>query len=310
MENSSAVAIFTLHGLNETWANTLIFFALALLAYLLIIILNLTLITTIIIEKTLHEPMYIFLCNLCVNGLYGTAGLFPKLLADFLSDSHVISYAGCYLQIFIIYSSVLCEFTILTVMAYDRYVAICKPLQYNSIMTSQTISKFILVSWIFPFCEQTIGICLSAQLPLCGSHIDKLYCDNWSIVKLSCVDITINNLYGYIVIVINFSQALFIVFSYIQIAGASLRSSEDRNKFMQTCVPHLISVINFSITMFFDLMYSRYGSRNMPQALRNFLAVEFLLIPPLLNPLIYGLKLSQIRRRVMRVFSRKCDILK
>ncbi|MBN3305696.1 O52E4 protein, partial [Amia calva] len=279
-------------------------FTFTLLIHLLIIFLSMTLIITIIIEKTLHEPMYIFLCNLCVNGLYGTAGLYPKLLLDFLSDSHVISYAGCLIQAYVIYTSVLCELTILTVMAYDRYVAICKPLQYHSIMTSLTISKFLLISWSLPFCESTIGMLLNIRLPLCGSQIDKLYCDNWSIVKLSCVDTTINSVYSYIVILIHLSEALFILYSYIHIIRACVKSSEEMNKFMQTCLPHLISLIGFTFSTVFDVMYSRYGSKNIPQGLRNFLAVEFLVIPPLLNPLIYGLKLSQIRRRVIRVFSR------
>ncbi|MBN3305690.1 O10A2 protein, partial [Amia calva] len=307
MQNSSSVTVFTLHGLNETASHKYIFFAFTLLAYLLICLLNLTLIISIIIEKTLHEPMYIFLCNLCINGLYGTAGLYPKLLADFLSDSHVISYAGCLTQAYVIYTSVLSEFTILTVMAYDRYVAICNPLQYHSIMTSLTISKFLLISWILPFCDSTIGILLSIRLPLCGSHIDKLYCDNWPIVKLSCVDNILNNVYGYIVLLIHVCQTLLIVCSYFHIVRACVMSSEEMSKFMQTCLPHLISLISFTISIPFDVLYSRYGSRNIPQAVCNFLAVEFLVIPPLLNPLIYGLKqnLSQIRRRVMRVFCRK-----
>ncbi|MBN3299179.1 O52P1 protein, partial [Amia calva] len=287
MQNYSSVTVFTLDGLNETASHKYIFFAFTLLAYLLIWLFNLTLIITIIIEKTLHEPMYIFLCNLCVNGLYGTAGLYPKLLADFLSDSHVISFSGCFLQIFVIYSSVMCEFTILTVMAYDRYVAICKPLQYHSIMTSLTI-----------------------RLPLCGSHIYKLYCENYSIVKLSCVDTTLNNVSGYIFILMHVSEALFIVYSYIHIVRACVKSREESSKFLQTCFPHLFTVIIFTTAIVFDLMYSRYGSKTIPQALRNFMAVEFQVIPPLLNPLIYGLKLSQIRRRVMRVFSREVDILK
>ncbi|XP_066556345.1 olfactory receptor 13D1-like [Amia ocellicauda] len=310
MQNSSNITVFTLHGLNETASHKYIFFAFTLLSYLLICLLNLTLIISIIIEKTLHEPMYIFLCNLCVNGLYGTAGLYPKLLSDFLSDSHVISYTGCFIQLFAIYSSTFCEFTILTVMAYDRYVAICKPLQYHSIMTSLTISKFLLISWILPFCESIIALLLTIRLPLCGSHIDKLYCENWSVVKLSCVDTTINNVYSYILILIHFSQAIFTVYSYIHIVRACAKSNEEMSKFMQTCLPHLISLINFTISMLFDIMYSRYGSRNIAQTLRNFLAVEFLLIPPLLNPLIYGLKLSQIRRKLMRVFSREVHILK
>ncbi|MBN3305694.1 O52E8 protein, partial [Amia calva] len=310
MQNLSSVTVFTLHGLNETASHKYIFFVFTLLVYLLMCLLNLILIITIIIEKTLHEPMYIFLCNLCVNGLYGTAGLYPKLLADFLSDSHEISYTGCLIQTHVIYSYVLCEFTILIIMAYDRYVAICKPLQYHSIMTSLTITMFLLMSWILPFCETTFALLLTNRLPLCGSHIDKLYCENWSIVKLSCVDTTFNNIYSYILILIQLSQALFTVYSYIHIVRACAKSSEDMSKFMQTCLPHVICLINFTITMLFDIMYSRYGSRNIPQALRNFLAVEFLIIPPLLNPLIYGLKLSQIRRRVMRVFSIEVHSLK
>ncbi|MBN3299206.1 O52J3 protein, partial [Amia calva] len=310
MQNSSSVTVFTLQGLNETASNEYTFFVFTFLAYLLICLFNVTLIITIIIEKTLHEPMYIFLCNLCVNGLYGTAGLYPKLLSDFLSDSHVISYAGCVIQAYVIYNSLMCEFTILTLMAYDRYVAICKPLQYHSMMTSLTITKFLLISWILPFCESTIGILLSIRLPLCGSHIDKLYCDNWSIVKLSCVDNILNNIYGYIVLLIHVCQALLNVYSYFHIFRACVKSSEEISKFMQTCLPHLISLMSFTISILFDVLYSRYGSRNIPQAVRNFLAVEFLVIPPLLNPLIYGLKLSQIRRRVMRVFCRKVHILK
>ncbi|MBN3301269.1 O52E8 protein, partial [Amia calva] len=269
-----------------------------------------TLIITIIIEKTLHEPMYIFLCNLCVNGLYGTAGLYPKLLSDFLSDSHVISYTGCLIQAYVIYTSVLCEFTIFTMMAYDRYVAIRKPLQYHSIMTARTIRKFLFISWILPFCESVIVILLTIRLPLCGSDINKLYCDNWLVVKLSCVDTTINNLYGYTALMYHLMQAIFIVLSYIQIIRECLKSSKERSTFLQTCLPHLISLISFTITILFDVLYSRYGSRNIPQALLNFMAVEFLVIHPLLNPLMYGLKLSQIRRRVMRVFSRNVNILK
>ncbi|MBN3299174.1 O52E4 protein, partial [Amia calva] len=310
MQNSSSVTVFTLHGLNETASHKYIFFAFTLLAYLLIWLFNLTLIITIIIEKTLHEPMYIFLCNLCVNGLYGTAGLYPKLLSDFLSDSHVISYSGCFLQIYVIYSYVMSEFTILTVMAYDRYVAICKPLQYHCIMTSLTISRFLLISWILPLCESTIAILLSIRLPLCGSDINKLYCENWSVIKLSCVDTTINSICSYFLVLLHVSEAFLIVYSYIHIVRACAKSSEEMSKFMQTCLPNLISLIGFTISIVFDVMYSRYGSRNFPQALLNFLAVEFLVIPPLLNPLIYGLKLSQIRRRIMRVFSRKEHVLR
>uniref|UniRef100_W5NLP6 Olfactory receptor n=2 Tax=Lepisosteus oculatus TaxID=7918 RepID=W5NLP6_LEPOC len=309
MENSSDVIIFTLHGLNETRSNKYIFFAFTLLFYLLITFLNLTLIATVLLEKSLHEPMYIFICNLSVNALYGTAGLYPKLLVDFLSDTHMISYTACIIQIFVIYSYVYCELTNLTVMAFDRYVAICRPLEYHVIMTPLTVTKCLMISWISSLFDLIILILLTIRLPLCGSHIEKLYCENWSVVKLSCVDTTINNVYGYTLIIKYTVKFFLIIYSYIFIIRACLKSVESRTKFIQTCLPHLITLISFGVTMLFDAMYTRYGSRNTPQSLRNIMAVEFLVIPPLLNPLIYGLNMTRIRRTVFRLCSRKIKIL-
>ncbi|MBN3299130.1 O52B2 protein, partial [Amia calva] len=303
MENSTLVTVFTLSGLNESRTNKNIYFAFTLLLYLLMVVVNLTLIATIIIEKTLHDPMYILLGNLCVNGLYGTAGFYPKLLADFLSDSHVISYVGCLTQSYVIGTSLMCEITILTVMAYDRYVAICRPLQYHSVMTPLTVGKLLLFVWVYPFCAILITIYLISTLPLCGSHIDKLYCDE-SFVKLSCTTTTLNNAYGFILIIAQLAQALFIVYTYIQIIRACLKSIEQRSKFMQTCLPHLVALINFAIAALFDAMYSKYSSETLPQSLRNIMAVVYLVFPPLFNPLVYVLKLHQIRRRVFRACAR------
>ncbi|XP_015196730.1 olfactory receptor 8I2-like [Lepisosteus oculatus] len=308
MENYTDVTVTYLNGLNETRLQKNIYFVFTLIFYLLIIFLNLTLIATVLLDKSLHEPMYIFICNLSVNTLYGTAGFYPKLLADFLSDTHVISYTGCLIQAFVIYSYVPCEYTSLTVMAYDRYVAICNPLEYHAIMNTMITVKLILISWILPLCEIMIGIVLTSRLSLCRFQIDRLYCDNWSIVKLSCMDTTLNNIYGYILVIAHGSQAFFIIYSYIQIVRACLKSIEGRIKFMQTCLPHLITLINFAISTIFDVMHSRYGSRHTPQTLNNIMAMEFLVIPPLLNPLIYGLKLTQIRLSVKRLlYKRKVD---
>ncbi|KAF7664783.1 hypothetical protein LDENG_00166190, partial [Lucifuga dentata] len=104
---------------------------------------NVTVIVMIFVDKSLHEPMYIFLCNLCINGLYGTAGFYPVLLNDLLSPSHLISHAGCFLQGFVIHSSAATDFSILALMAYDRYVAICRPLMYHSVMTKQRVCLFV-----------------------------------------------------------------------------------------------------------------------------------------------------------------------
>lgn len=119
--------------------------------------------------------MYIFLCNLCINTLYGTSGFYPKFMYDLLSPFHVISYAGCPTQVFVIYSSALCDFSTLTVMAYDRYVAICKPLEYHSEMTNQKIVKCLIFCWLPPIICMSVVVILASRLTLCGSTIEKLY---------------------------------------------------------------------------------------------------------------------------------------
>ncbi|XP_061072422.1 olfactory receptor 8I2-like [Conger conger] len=309
MDNSTEMLIF-LQVLNDTKSNKQTYFVVTLLVYHFTILVNLTLIVTIILDRMLHEPMFIFLCNLCVNGIFGASTFYPKILVDFLSDVSVTPYKACLAQMFVIYSYVFCEITTLAVMAYDRYVAICKPLNYHSIITPGKVVKFLIFTWLFSICESAIAICLVARLPLCGFRIEKLYCSAWPVVKLSCVDTTINNVYGSVLMVLHVLQALVILFSYVNIIKASVRSQEERSKFMQTCLPHLISLTNFSVAIVFDIMYARYGSTTSMQSLRNFMSLEYLVVPPMLNPLIYGLKLSQIRRRIFRICSRKRDVLK
>nr|XP_023990286.1 olfactory receptor 2G3-like [Salvelinus alpinus] len=253
MENSTQVKLFYLFGLQETFINKSVYFTLSLITYLLIITVNLTLIITIIQEKGLHEPMYIFLCSLCVNGLYGTAGFYPKLLLDLQSDVQVISYGGCFTQAYVIYTSVMCELSTLTVMSYDRYVAICRPLLYHTIVTSLTVRKLLLFSWCYPLFIALIALSLAVRIPLCGSRIDKIFCDIPSILKHACLPITINQMLN-------------------------------------------------KLTLF-DTLQGWNSNLNITLNMRNAMAVQFLVIPPVLNPLIYGLNLQKIRRAVFR----KCN---
>ncbi|XP_038817728.1 olfactory receptor 1D2-like [Salvelinus namaycush] len=302
MENSTQVKLFYLFGLQETFNNKSVYFILSLITYLLIITVNLTLIITIIQEKGLHEPMYIFLCSLCVNGLYGTAGFYPKLLLDLQSDVQVISYGGCFTQAYVIYTSVMCEVSTLTVMSYDRYVAICRPLLYHTIVTSLNVRKLLLFSWCFPLFIGFIVVSSAVRVSLCGSRIDKIFCDIPSILKHACLPITINQNLNKLVIVINVLQILFILFSYGQIVRTCVKSAKGRIKFTQTCVPHLITIVIFVTVTLFDNLQG-WNNVNSTLNMRNAMAVQFLVIPPVLNPLIYGLNLQQIRRAVFR----KCN---
>ncbi|XP_030632734.1 olfactory receptor 4E1-like [Chanos chanos] len=301
MDNRSAVHVFTLSGLQEARTSKSLYFGLTLSIYILIIVVNLTLIIIISAEKSLHEPMYIFLCTLCGKGLYGTAGFYPKFLMDLTSEIHVISYDFCLAQIFVIYTSVLWEISILTVMAYDRFVAICRPLQYHNVMNPLMVVNLLLLAMCFPLMWSVVLIVLTARLPICGSHIDKLYCDNWSVVKLSCVPTTKNNIIGIIVILTQASQAAFTLYSYWQIIRICLKSREGRTKFIQTCLPHLLTITNFIISTLFDVIYSRYRSSMISQNLYNFLTVEFLVVPPLFNPIVYGLSLHKVRSSMLKI---------
>uniref|UniRef100_A0A3B3SLV9 Olfactory receptor n=1 Tax=Paramormyrops kingsleyae TaxID=1676925 RepID=A0A3B3SLV9_9TELE len=303
--------VFLLHGLNETRTKRQIFFAISFLVYIFTIFVNLTLILTILLEKILHEPMFIFLCNLCVNGICGSTSFYPKLLIDLLSDSHVISYTACIIQICGISIYLACEITNLTVMAYDRYVAICKPLEYHSIMTPRRVGMLVQIMWFLTFFEIIVWLVLAVRLPMCGSRIEKLYCFTWDVLKLSCVDTTLNNLYGNCCFFFHSFQLLLIIISYVRITRICLTSqTEHYNKFMETCLPHLITLGILAIYASFDVVSARFSSDSSLQALRNSLSIMYLIVPPILNPLVYGLKLKQLRRIVWRRFNSKITALK
>ncbi|XP_059198296.1 olfactory receptor 13D1-like [Centropristis striata] len=301
MMNATVLIAFSLSRLNDTTVNRLTLTSLTVLCFSVILLVNGALIVTIILDNNLHEPMYIFLCNLFINSLYGTAAFYPKFLFDLLSNTHVISYTGCLLQVLVIYSYAATDFSILAVMAYDRYVAICRPLEYQSVMTKQRAVWLACFSRLVPLFLQTIVIIMTLQVELCGSHIEKLYCENWSILKLSCNSITTHNVVGFIIILYYFGQVLYIICSYILLVKSALKSREGWRKFMQTCVPHLLCLLNVTVAMLFDVMYARYGSSSVSQSAKNFMAIQFLIIPPILNPIIYGLKLTQIRKSFLNL---------
>lgn len=304
MENVSAVALFTLSGLDFKAEYRVVLFLLTLLWYMMIVFGNLLLIIVILVDKKLHEPMYIFLCNLCINALYGTVGFYPKFLLDLLS-SHVISYAGCMLQGYVIHSSTCGDFSILALMAYDRYVAICRPLMYHSVMTKQRVSLLLFLSWFIPLYCMFMNTASLLGVKLCSSHINKVYCVNWMIVAIACSTPKVNSAIAYFNILLYFIHFLFILWSYIYIIRSCLSSKKDHQKFMQTCLPHLISLVIFSATVLLDVMYMRFGEANVSPHFNNFMSIEFLLIPPLVNPLIYGFKLTHVRNRIMTSMSMK-----
>ncbi|KAJ0070052.1 hypothetical protein NL108_000317 [Boleophthalmus pectinirostris] len=301
MDNVSIVKVFTLSALNETATYKHTIFSLTLVYYCLILFLNISLIVIIILDSNLHEPMYILLCSFCFSALYGTTGFYPKFLIDLQATSPEISYDACLLQAFIMYSFACCDLSILAVMAYDRYLAICLPLHYHSIMTKKKLSQLICFSWVMPLSIFAISIIRTSKLRLCSSRIQKIFCVNWVVVKLACPgnETISNNVLSYATIIIYLCHGFFIIWTYMHMVKICVRSKDEQRKFMQTCVPHLTSLTTFLFAILYDLMYMRFGSNAIPQSLQNFIAIEFLVIPPFINPLIYGLKLGKIRKRIV-----------
>ncbi|XP_059199194.1 olfactory receptor 4B13-like [Centropristis striata] len=307
MDNVSLITLFVLSGFNETKDFQIVLFILTLLCYCFIVLVNVCLIVTIMLDKNLHEPMYILLCTFCMNGLYGTAGFYPKFLWDLLSPVHVISYSGCLVQALVMYSFACSDLSILAVMAYDRYVAICRPLEYHSVMSKQRVLRLVCFSWLTPFCVIGTNIFLTSRLKLCSQFITRLFCVNWVIVKLACfpADTVVNGIVAYITIVMYIVIGCFIFWSYMYLIKTCVNSLENRKKFMQTCVPHLTAVLTFLVTIVFDVMNMRFSSKGLPQTFQNFVSIEFLVIPPIMNPLIYGFKLTKIRNRILGVITFK-----
>ncbi|XP_010742594.1 olfactory receptor 11A1-like [Larimichthys crocea] len=295
--NLTQVSYFTLGAYFDTGLFKYLYFLIVLILYIFIIFANVLPIVAIYKNRSLHEPMYIFLCSLFMNELYGSTGLFPFLLIQILSDIHIISTSFCFLQIFFVYSYGSVEYLNLAVMSYDRYLAICCPLQYNTRMTVQKVAMFIAVIWSVVFLVNFVTLPLIVRLQLCGNVIHKVYCDNHSIVKLSCFDTTLNNIYGLFVSAFSvFGPLILILYTYIKILKVCFSGSKQtRQKAVSTCTPHLASLLNFSFGACFEILQSRFDMSSLPNMLRIFLSLYFLTCPPLFNPVMYGLNLSKIR---------------
>lgn len=297
MVNSTKASYFTLEAYLDTGPLRWLYFLIVISVYVLIVLSNLLLIVVICLNRTLHEPMYIFLCSLFMNELYGSTALFPLVLFQLPKDVHTVLPPFCFLQIFCIYSYVSVEFLTLAVMSYDRYISICFPLKYSTRMNSVKVFLLIAFSWFYPFISIIVLILLSLPLQLCDNVIPKVYCDNYFIVKMSCTDTKVNNVYGLII-----TSAIVLVplgmifFTYVCIFKVCFNGSKQtQQKALRTCGPHLASIINFSFGVCFEVLQSRFDLRSVHSVLKVVLSLYFLAVQPLFNPLIYGLKLTKVR---------------
>ncbi|XP_006032159.1 olfactory receptor 52K2-like [Alligator sinensis] len=266
---------------------------------------NLTILLVIKSEPSLHLPMYYFLCMLAGIDLVLTTATVPKILSIFWFQSHRICFHCCVIQMFFIHGFSAVESGVLLAMAFDRYVAICKPLHYTNMLTNSVIAKIGLAAVVRGIGLMTPLTCLVSSLYYCRSNIIfHSYCEHMAVVKLACGDTTPNNIYG--ITAATFvvgSDSIFITVSYILILRAvmSLSSKEARLKSFGTCGSHVCVILVFFIPGLFSFYTQRWG-QHIPTHLHILLADLYLLVPPMLNPIIYGMKTKQIWEHVPRLF--------
>ncbi|XP_018544697.1 olfactory receptor 11A1-like [Lates calcarifer] len=302
MDNKLNVTYITLDGYVEVNKYRYIYFFIMITVFILIICCNSTIVCLIWIQQNLHEPMYIFIAALSLNSVLFSAAIYPKLLIDFLSDIQIISYSACLFQWFLYYSLGGSEFLLLAAMAYDRYVSICKPLQYPIIMRKIIINMLLLLAWLIPACQVAVPIILNANKKLCDFTLKGIICNN-IIYKLHCVSSSALNIYGLVVLVnIAILPVIFILFTYTRILIISIRSCREvRKKAAQTCLPHLLVLISFSLLCTYDIIILRLES-DFPKTARLIMTLQLIVYHPLFNPIIYGLKMKEIHKHLKRLF--------
>ncbi|XP_070771168.1 olfactory receptor 6N2-like [Enoplosus armatus] len=263
---------------------------------------NSTIVYIIWIHQNLHEPMYIFIAALLINSVLFSTVVYPKLLIDFLSEKQIISYSACLFQFHVFYCLGGSEFLLLAAMSYDRYVSICKPLQYPTIMRKTTVSIFLVLAWTLPASQVTVPTALSAKEELCSFILKGVFCNN-TVYKLQCV-ISKARFIRDMIILLNVAllPVLFIFLTYTRILIISYRSSREvRKKAAQTCLPHLIVLLNFSCLCVYDVITVGLES-NFPKTVHLIMNLQIVLYHPLFNPIMYGLKMKEIYKHLRRLF--------
>ncbi|XP_069827954.1 olfactory receptor 52P1-like [Dendropsophus ebraccatus] len=273
--------------------------------YFVSLLANLCVLFFVKTEPSLHQPMYLFLSMLLLADLVQSNSTVPKMLLIFWFNDREISFEGCLVQMFFVHSFSFMNSSVLLAMAFDRYVAVCHPLRYVTILTTPVIMKIgVLVAmrgilFVFPYPF------LVKRLPFCQSHIiEQTYCEHMAVAKLSCADIRINVLYGLISVLSVGVDSVFIAASYTEIVRAVLRlpSREARYKVGNTCVTHICVILVGYISALFSIVSQRFGE-HLGLSIRIILSNLYLLFPPMVNPIIYGISTKEIQKNVRKFFS-------
>ncbi|XP_006997868.1 olfactory receptor 51L1 [Peromyscus maniculatus bairdii] len=275
------------------------------LAYLVAFIGNVTILSVIWIEPSLHQPMYYFLSILALTDLGMSMSTLPTMLTVLWLDVREIHASACYAQLFFIHTFTFLESSVLLAMAFDRFVAICRPLHYSTILTNSVIGKIGMACLL-----RSMGVVLPTPLLLRRYHYCRInalshaFCLHQDVLRLSCSNARINSVYGLCVVIATLGvDSVFILISYALILNAvlSIASREERLKALNTCVSHICVVLIFFVPVIGVSMVHRFGKHLSP-IVHILMADIYLLLPPVLNPVVYSVRTKQIRLGILHKF--------
>ncbi|KAM6983484.1 olfactory receptor 2F1-like [Tautogolabrus adspersus] len=305
MENETFNAnIIVIEGLKVSQKSTVPAFILLLLIYIFIMVSNIGLVVLISMERSLHEPMYLLFCNMSINDVFGATTIIPRLLSNIFSPitDRYIHYIDCVVQAFSSHFHAGTSHTVLMVMAFDRYMAICNPLRYASIMTNRMVLKLSVGAWLAAFISVAILLGLTIRLTRCRRIIINPFCDNASLFKLSCQNLLINHIYGLGSAVVILGSSLgSITLTYLRIAMVCLSSKNKvlNSRALQTCATHLAVYIIMLVASFTPMIMHRRPEWADSGKVSS---VLFHVVPPILNPLIYGMQCKELRHKIISLF--------
>ncbi|KAM7001170.1 olfactory receptor 14J1-like [Passerculus sandwichensis] len=304
MSNSSSISHFLLLPLADTRQLQPLHFCLLLGISLAALLGNGLIISAVACSHHLHTPMFFFLLNLALSDLGMVCTTVPKAMHNSLWDTRNISYKGCATQVFLFVFFFSAEYFLLTVMCYDRYVSICKPLHYGTLLGSRACAHMAAAAWASAFLNALVHTANTFSLPLChGNALGQFFCEIPQILKLSCSHSKLREV-GFLAVgsCLAFGCFVFIVFSYVQIFRAVLKisSEQGRHKAFSTCLPHMAVVSLFLCTGTFA--YLKPPSISSP-SLDLALSVLYSVVPPVLNPLIYSLRNQELKNGLRKIMT-------
>ncbi|XP_034089985.1 olfactory receptor 6N2-like [Gymnodraco acuticeps] len=303
----------TLVGFSSLSGHSSLLFFVFLLLYLFVLFSDSLVIYIICSQRALHRPMFAFVASVLLNSVTASTLTYPKLLSDLLLSGAglvQVSRTMCLCQSFFVSSLGGASFMLLSAMAFDRYLSICHPMHYVVLVTPAKVVLMLLLCWMLPFIVVGVSTLLASRLPLCRAQLNRVFCDIYSIVSLSCsgAEAQLSGIYSLLfTAVIIFLPAAFVLFSYARILFICLRRSRSfSSKALQTCLPHLLVFFNYSISISLDLLLRRLQS-NRESDSTLITSILMMLVPTVLNPVVYGLKLKEVFTHVERLLRCRRD---